>query len=157
MSSDLRGFQYAAEPVLRRRQWELDAVVAEMGRMLARIAQARSHAMTLHEQLVAQSAASTGAVAARLDPGAHARSLAWLAQLQGRIADAERVLRQLDDQREEVTLRLRASQANVEAIEAHREDAVRDFAADAASRQASEADRDWLARRAADTLSKAQS
>ncbi len=155
MSTDLRGFEYVAEPVLRRRQWELDAVVAEMGRLLERLAQAKSRAAALREQLVAQAEASNGAVGARFDPVAHVRSLAWLANLQGRIADAERALAQLETQREEVSGRLRALQSQVDAIEAHREDAVRDFAADTAARQASEADRDWLARRAADTTAKA--
>ena len=154
MSTDLRGFEYVAEPVLRRRQWELDAVVAEMGRMLERVAQARSRAGALREQLAAQAEVSNGAVGTRFDPVAHVRSLSWLANLQGRIAEAERVLAQLDKQREEVSGRLRALQTQVDAIEAHREDAVRDFAADTAARLASEADRDWLARRAADTTTK---
>ena len=64
---------------------------------------------------------------------------------------------QLEAQREEVSGRLRALQSQVDAIEAHREDAVRDFAADTASRLASEADRDWLARRAAGTTTKVTS
>jgi hypothetical protein len=157
MSADLRGFEYVAEPVLRRRQWQLDAVVAEMGRTLECLTQAKTRAAALRDQLVAQAKASSGAVDSRFDPAAHARSLAWLASLQGRIADAERALTQLETQREEVSGRLRALQSQVDAIEAHREDAVRDFAADTASRLASEADRDWLARRAAGTTTKVTS
>jgi len=151
MSADLRGFEYVAEPVLRRRQWQLDAVVAEMGRALERLAQAKSRTALLRSQLVAQVKASSGAVGGRFDPAAHARSLVWLASLQGRIADAERALTQLETQREEMSGRLRALQSQVDAIEAHRADAVRDFIADTAARLASEADRDWLARRAAST------
>ena len=154
MSTDLRGFEYVAEPVLQRRRWEFDGVVAEMGRMLERIAQAKSRAAALRDQLAAQAEASNGAVGTRFDPAAHVRSLAWLANLQGRIAEAGRVLAQLEKQRDEVSGRLRALQAQVDAIEAHREDAVRDFAADTAARLASEADRDWLARRAADPTNK---
>lgn len=157
MSADLRGFEYVAEPVLRRRQWQLDAVVAEMGRTLERLTQAKARAAALRDQLVAQAQASSGAFGSRFDPAAHARSLAWLASLQGRIADAERALTQLEAQREDVSGRLRALQSQVDAIEAHREDAVRDFTADTASRLASEADRDWLARRAAGATTKVPS
>ena len=149
MSVDVRGFEYAAEPVLRRRQWELDAAVADLGRTLEQVALAKSQARALQEQLAAQVSISNDFVGTRFDPVAHTRALAWLAKLQGRIAQAQQALARLEARREEVSERLRTLQSQVEAIEAHREDAVHDFAAAAAARVASEADRDWLARRAA--------
>ncbi|HEX7638416.1 MAG TPA: hypothetical protein VF457_08475, partial [Burkholderiaceae bacterium] len=87
-----------------------------------------------------------GVAGSSLDPSAHARTLAWLARLHARVADAAQDVARLEAQREEVMARLRECQARVEAVRAHREDAVRDYAAAASFRHAAEADRDWLAR-----------
>jgi outer membrane murein-binding lipoprotein Lpp len=147
MTADLRGFEYAAEPVLRRRQWELDAAVAALGRETERLAQAKAHERTLRAQLAARLAEPGDG--ARFDPAGRVRMLAWLAALHGRIDDARRIAAQVQAQRDEASAHLRTLQAQVDAIEAHREDAARDFAQAASNRAAAEADREWLARRAA--------
>ena len=74
MSADLRGFEYVAEPVLRRRRWQLDAVAAEMSRTLECLTLAKTRAATLRDQLVARAEASSGTVgSASIRPRTRAR------------------------------------------------------------------------------------
>lgn len=147
MSVDLRGFDYEAEPILQQRRWQLDATVAELGRLLDRIAKGNARLAQMREQLASQGRYFIEARELRLDPGSHARTLHWLARLQGRIAEALRAGEALERERDEVSRRLRGLQCKVDAIAAHREDAVAEFTSSQAARASDEADRDWLSRR----------
>lgn len=147
MTVDLRGFEYGAEPVLKRRQWLCDATSAELGKAVQAVVAVQSRLAALREQLVVQAEASTLSPTGHLDPTARSRALLWLASLQDRIALAGRELETLAARRDEVLQRLRVLQGQVDALETHREDAKQEFGASVAARAATEADRDWLARR----------
>lgn len=147
MSVDLRGFEYGAEPVLQRRQWQLDAAAAELGKAVQAVAAVQSRLAAMGEQLAVQAQASGAPLAGRMDPAAHARALLWLASLQARISNARHELQGLEARRDEVLQRLRVVRGQVDALETHREDAKQEFGAQVAAHAATEADRDWLARR----------
>ncbi len=147
MSVDLRGFEYGAEPVLQRRQWQLDAAAAELGKAVQAVTAGQSRLAALREQLAMQAEASSAPLSGRMDPAAHSRALLWLASLQARIEQARDELRGLEARRDDVLQQLRVVQGQVDALETHREDAKQEFGAQAAAHAATEADRDWLARR----------
>ena len=147
MSADLRGFEYGAQPVLQRRQWQLDATAAEFGKAVQAVAAVQSRLAALGEQLAVQAQASGAPLAGRMDPAAHSRALLWLSSLHERIAQVRRELRQLEERRDDALQRLRVVQGQVDALETHREDAKQEFGAQVAAQAATEADRDWLARR----------
>lgn len=149
MSADLRGFEYAPEPVLQQRRWQFDAALAHAGRAIARLAEAKRHHEALQAQFAQQRTAAVEAGNGRFDPLAHARAVQWLSRLQERIVAAAREVEALERARDEANERLRELHAQVEAIDAHRDDSLRAYALDAASRQCTRDDQEWLARRQA--------
>ena len=146
MSVDLRGFRHEAEAILQQRRWQLEAAVAALGRLQAQLAAVRTSLSDLQAELASSCGTCVDGRTVRLDPQAHVRSLHWLAQLQGRIGAAAARLEGVERERDAAGRRLRELQAKVDALEAHRDDAIAEFAGEQAARQASEADRDWLAR-----------
>ncbi len=147
MSVDLRGFRYEADAILAQRRWQLDAAVSELGRLQERLAAVRVTLADLRTQLATNCGSFADGRAVRIDPSSHVRSLHWLAQLQGRISQAAARVEKLEQERDAASERLRELQCKVDALHAHRDDAVAEFAIGQVARDASEADRDWLARR----------
>ncbi len=147
MSVDLRGFHYEADAILAQRRWQLDAAVAELGRLQEQLAAVRTNLSDLRAQLQSHCDTCADGRAARIDPSSHVRSLHWLAQLQGRIALVATRVDRLEQERDAASQRLRELQCKVDALDAHRDDAVAEFALEQAARDAAQADRDWLARR----------
>lgn len=147
---DTRGFDYALEPLRQRLGWQLDALQVRFARLQAESAAAREALEALvasHSTAVEQAA---GRVAQQVDPGAHARSLQWLAQLRERMMQAQV---RCADLRKDCTQAARdclSHQQKIDAIEAHRDEAVEEFAQEALRRQAADSDREWLARRASE-------
>jgi chromosome segregation ATPase len=152
MKTDLRAFRYEADAILQQRRWQLDAAVAELGRRQGQLAAADASLSDLRAQMQAQCGASLEGRLVRIDPQMHVGSLQWLAQLQGRIDIAIAHRDAIERERDAAGQRLRELQCKVDALEAHREDAVAEFAVEQASRDAAQADRDWLAMRPAATL-----
>ncbi len=150
MSVDLRGFHYEADAILARRRWELDAAIAELGRLQGELRVLRLGLAELREQLQSHCLTFTDARVAHIDPAAHAASLHWLARLQGRIAAQAVRVEGVERARDETAQRLRELQSKVDALDAHRDDAKADYATAQLARDAAEADRTWLSRRATD-------
>ena len=146
MRIDLRRFEYALEPLRRRRHWELDALRAELGRVQKHVSEAEELVERLREDLREATSAAASALMARIDPVRHRRSVGWLVQLRAGIAAAVGQLAALRAEREHVRARLVAGQQKLDVIERHREEAQAEFAHGEEARLASEADRDWLAR-----------
>ena len=149
MSVDLRGFRYEADAILAQRRWQLDAAVAELGRLQERLAATRTSLADLRTQLKSHCGTCADGRSVRIDPSSHVRALHWLAQLQGRIALVVARVEKLEQERDAASQRLRELQCKVDALDAHRDDAVAEFTLGQVARNAAEADRDWLARRPA--------
>jgi flagellar export protein FliJ len=144
---DLRRFEYALEPLRRRRQWELDALRAELGRVQKQVSEAEEGVEKLRGELREATAAAARDLSARVDPARHPRSVGWLVQLRAAIEAGVAKVAALRAEREQVRARLVAGQQKLEVIERHREESQADFAQGEVARLATEADRDWLARR----------
>jgi flagellar biosynthesis chaperone FliJ len=147
MTTDLRRFEYALEPVRRQGQWRLEALHALLGGAQREVDEQRERLGALREEHRERSRQIAGAEARPLDPGAYALAIGWLADLRRRICDAERLLAELEARRDEVAEECRAQQRKVDAVERHRDDCVAEFAQEEAARQATDADREWLSRR----------
>jgi len=145
---DVRGFVYSLEPVRQRQQWRLDKSMAELAQaqqVLAGTEAQMAQVLKAHDE---QARTVGQALLERLDPAAHRRTLAYLAQLRGQWA-------QLDAQREEQRLardRLRRAcleqQMRLEGLTRHKENALTEYADEVRQRASNEQDRDWLARSA---------
>ncbi len=145
MTADLRRFEYPLEPLRGQRQWELEALQAEHGRVVAAIAKATEELARL-EALLAASAADAAPQAARLDLEQRTRLLRWLKQLRGAQRAAAEKLESLEAERLEVLARCAAKQREVELLERQRGDCMEEFVLEETGREATEADRDWLSR-----------
>jgi flagellar export protein FliJ len=147
MTTDLRRFEYALEPVRQQRRWTLDALQAELGRIQRKAEEAEAEVAVLRRQLDAATAHAARSLATRVDPAGHPRALGFLVQLREAIAEGEARVRTLHAERERVRAACVAQQQKVDVIEQHREKCVAEFAQAEEARGASEADRDWLSRR----------
>lgn len=149
MTVDLRRFDYALEPLLRLRRWQLEALQARLGQVVAQLEREKAGLAGLREHYAAKAAQAARASAQRLDPRSASLTLGWLVALRGRIAASERGMQELEQRRMALARDCLSQQQKVDAVERHRADAVADFSLDEAARLASEADREWLTRQSA--------
>jgi len=146
VSVDLRGFDYALEPLRHQRQWQLDGLLARLGKIQSAIHRAQDELEILAERHRIQSREVEIALAERLDPLRHSRSLRWLANLKKQVHEGEEHLSTLQAQRSEIAAQCLVQQQKVDVVEAHKEECVAEFIQHEAGRMITEADRDWLAR-----------
>jgi hypothetical protein len=146
MNLDLRRFSYALEPLLKRRQWQLDTLNASLGRLQQAIDTAENDLQALRAQHLRESEDLARALNLQLDPAFHARGLQWLRQLKTRTETGSLALSALHAQRTALAAKCLAQQRKVDAVLAHRKDALEVFVREENGRLAAEADRDWLAR-----------
>jgi SMC interacting uncharacterized protein involved in chromosome segregation len=146
MTIDLRGFDYALEPLLRRRQWQLDALQARLGKIEEAIRTAQNALDELHCRHRSLGEETGRSLARRLDLDHHRRCLAQLTHLWTEIGLGKSQLATLKDDRESLRKQCRDHRHKVDVIEAHRDECIAAFAIDEARRVAAQADRDWLAR-----------
>jgi predicted nucleic acid-binding Zn-ribbon protein len=147
MSADVRGFNYALEPLRKRQAWQLEALQARLGIANRDIASATSQLHQRHERLREQHAKACEAVTQRVDPVLQRRSLCWLAQLREEITLAQTRMNELQMQRSHLMTECVASQNKLAAIERHRDECLAEYAQTHQNRLAAAADSDWLARR----------
>jgi chromosome segregation ATPase len=146
MNVDLRGFRHAAEPLLLRRRWELEALQSAIAKLQRRTVEARAALDALAAERTDRLGMATPGPRA-LDPQLHAARLRWLLQQQQRIAQAEAGLAALQAERETMVAQSVLLQQRIRTLESDRDTALRAFAQVEAGRTAAQADRDWLARR----------
>lgn len=152
MTADLRRFEYPLEPVLQHRRAALEAQRAQLASIDRELRRREEEVATLREALGVQAARATALLARFPDPRSHATAVAWLARLQGTIRAADAAVAEARTRRSALVDELLALRCKVEAIERHREECVAEFVRAEQRRVAAEADRDWLARRAAGGL-----
>jgi hypothetical protein len=153
MSVDLRGFEYALEPLRSQRQWQLDALHAQLGKTQGSILEAHEALAGLRSKLQVQSQEAMRSLhRQRIDPDRHTRGLRWLAQLQAEISTGESRLAELQSLRSRLSAQCLTLQYKLNVIEAHRDECMAEFACHESGRLAAEADRDWLVRLSVDRL-----
>lgn len=143
---DLRGFDYALEPLRQRLRWQLDALQARFACLQIESAAAHKELEVLRASHAAAAGHAAGRVAQQVDPHAHARSLQWLAQLREQMMQSQMRCDRLRADCKQAGRDCLSHQQRIDAVEAHRDESVAEFAQDALRRHAVEADREWLAR-----------
>ena len=138
-------FQYTLEPVLLQRQWDLDALKLDLGKineLLRRTAgerdELRHKSRQAAEDRRAASAASQG-----ISVGSLTTALSYLSDLSNQIAGKERELNALEIQREALIDQLAVAQKSMEAMENHREEMRALFRKTMASIEYKSADDHW--------------
>ena len=146
MSVDLRGFRYRLEPARRLADWRLSSTIARLGELQRSIDEATRRIAEVESACDAQARRFAGWVEAECDPSLYASGLQWIARLHGERHAARAAKDELLTQRRRVRNELAMQQARVDAFDAHRNACETAYASREVSRQAAEADRDWLAR-----------
>lgn len=148
MKGDLRGFDYALEPLRRKRGWQLEASQAALVRAEAELRRALEELAELRDAYEAERQQASRALLARSDPSAHRRGLGWLVSRRRSIAQAEEVAARLREERKAIVARCRVEQQELDVVERHRDECAAEFIRQSEARAYSEADREWLARQA---------
>ncbi len=148
MATDLRGFRYALEPLRERRQWQLDAALAQLAALRRRMADSEAARDALDRDAAEQSARAASTWTARVDPIAHTRSLAYLMQLQRQRAGIERQIAQLRDELARAQVTVAQRQQGLEMLQRHRKEELDMYRLDKDRKTGAEADQDWSARSA---------
>jgi len=148
MSVDLRGFVYALEPLRRKQQWQLEAAQRSLGQAQAAHDAEQEALSRLQAALESVAQGASRAAVSRLDPMQHQRTLAYLIEMRGRLDAQELILQKAGALRDAARAACLALQQRCEALERHREQHQAQYRETEMARQASEADRDWLARSA---------
>jgi hypothetical protein len=146
---DVRGFVYALEPVRLRQQWHLDRLMSRLARARAELHEIETQ-LTRTQQAHDREAEEAGRVLLqRLDPAAHRRALAYLAQLRDRCRQLETRGELQRTACEDLRKECAAAQLRLEGLALHKENALTQYAEELRQRHGTEQDRDWLARAAA--------
>lgn len=156
MSVDLRRFDYALEPLRRRRQWQLEALQASLGRVHVELERVSEELATLRKRHEDESQRLARGLTGPFDPVGHGRALRWLAKQFRSIRVAEDRLVALWAERARFAQLCLAQQQQVDVLDRHREECVADFVQEESGRMSAEADRDWLVRRWAGAPSREQ-
>jgi hypothetical protein len=145
---DLRGFNYPLEPLLKRQQWNLDALQLKLGR-LEKAAGAATVSRTVTQAAYDEHARDVRkGPGVALEPAAYGRTLAHLAGLQAEIARLNLRLEELRQERRALQAEYLSTQVKMNIAKTHKQECLLDYAASQQNRLDSERDREWLARAA---------
>lgn len=144
----VRGFTYALEAARSRKKWQLDAAMAHLADVQRQVSQADGALAALRERLQEEALHVSQMWTRRPDTRTQERALDFLAALRDQ---EERLLGELANLRRTLAaarVDCCEKQARVEALDAHRADALRDFLAQQGRKTAVDADQEWSARAA---------
>ncbi|WP_419688242.1 hypothetical protein ACN22W_30115 [Burkholderia theae] len=146
MTVDLRGFRYRLEPARRLADWRLASTITRLGELQRAIDDVTRRIVDFDAACEAQAQRLASWLVAGCDPSGYASGLQWMARLHGERNAARAAKDELLERRRRVRNELAVQQARVDAFGAHRDACETAYASEEASREAAEADKDWLAR-----------
>jgi glycine/D-amino acid oxidase-like deaminating enzyme len=124
---DLRGFQYALEPLLRKQQWRVDGLQARLAAMNKLVAAARRECTQVEAALESCAGGLRQAGGGRLDPDAYARGLAWLATLQADLEQKKLRHERLRLDREALLDTWLQAQRKVDVTSEHKDECLKEY------------------------------
>ncbi|MHA6845561.1 hypothetical protein [Ralstonia syzygii] len=146
MQPDLRGFEYAMEPLRQQRQWHMEKLLADLGRLQHDISQAQADLERLRIEYEDHARSATDAAHQRFDIGTHRRGLNWLMALRTQILEKASRLDALQRQKLDIQQACVVAQQKVDVIEQHRDESIADYVQAQNGRLLAQADQDWMAR-----------
>ena len=144
---DLRGFDYALEPLQRKQQWRLDALQTRLARARSQesLAQTRLRAKQTayrHELVLADQALQR-----HLDPQALQRTMAYLAQMAQQVHEADQTVANCRQARRALVQECIVQQQKLDTLSRHREECLLAYVAETSRLELAQADRDWIVHR----------
>lgn len=136
-------FEYALQPVLLTRQWALDAALLELQDMNQKVQEAREVADKLREEIKAVSAAWAAESEQGLRADRYALVTRYLADLSVRLAEQDKVVQELEEERLQLVDKVAQAKRSVEAAEKHRDEEEAKFKRERARVEFAQADDQW--------------
>ncbi|HSV47302.1 MAG TPA: hypothetical protein VLJ58_16045 [Ramlibacter sp.] len=146
---DLRSFDYAMEPLRRRRSWELDIALARQANASAELFALEERVRELDRDCDARARDASAAWHQRPDATGLERNLKYLAALQGMRAALLQEVDVLQERLAQLKQQSVLAQQRLEVLNRHRQQESQEYAGAQLRAAAAEADRDWMARRQA--------
>jgi hypothetical protein len=146
MSVDLRGFRYRLEPARRLADWRLAATITRLGELQRAIDDVTRRIDDFDVACDAHARRLANWLVSGCDPSSYASGLQWMAGLHGERHAARAEKDELLERRRSIRGELAMQQSRVDAFDAHRDACEGAYAREEASREAAQADKDWLAR-----------
>lgn len=146
MSSDLRGFRFALEPLLQRQSWQFEALQHRIARQQKQVAEAEATKKAVETSLATVCDDVARQTVQRLTPETRQQQLLWMARLRQELQDAQRKLDQLQHEKNNLQAELRKRQASMQVIRDHRQDCLKDYSMERERHQSAVADQEWMAR-----------
>jgi hypothetical protein len=143
---DARGFVYALEPVRQRQQWNLDKAMAALAQAQKQLSETEARLVQLMASHDEQAELLGKALQQRLDPIAHRRNLAYLANLRDQWHVLDRAREEQRNHRDSLRDQCIRQQVKLDGLAQHKEDALAQYGDEMRKRDLNEQDRDWLAR-----------
>lgn len=143
---DVRGFIDVLAPVRQRQQWRVDRAMLALARAQKLLTDTDASLAEAERGHASQASLAALALAERMDPSTHRRTLLYLAQLRTQCESlkSERQKQQADCDR--IRRESTAEQLRLEGLSRHRADALDAYADDVRKRNSVEQDKEWLAR-----------
>ncbi|CBJ37729.1 protein of unknown function [Ralstonia solanacearum CMR15] len=146
MQPDLRGFEYAMEPLRQQRQWQMEKLLADLGRLQHDISQAQADLERLRSEYEDHARSAADAAHQRFNIDTHRRGLNWLIALRTQMLEKESRLDALQRQKLDIQQACVVAQQKVDVIEQHRDESIADYVQAQNGRLLAQADQDWMAR-----------
>ncbi|MFM2450601.1 MAG: hypothetical protein RIS44_3051 [Pseudomonadota bacterium] len=148
---DVRGFKHELEPLQRKYEWQLAALEAQFALCQKALLQSKDALDALRKQHQQHVAWAQELAQQRFDPQSHQRLVACLVALDERIQKAESVVHERLLQKQKCQAECNEKRQKIEALESHRDEALKLFVEERSRLQFSQQDRDWMAHRSVQT------
>jgi predicted nucleic acid-binding Zn-ribbon protein len=145
--ADLRGFRYALEPLLRKRQWELDGLQAKIEQAAKALERARHEHALLEEEWLQYAQDIRQARSKDVDPHGYMLALRHLTQRRAAADLAEQNVKQLADTKQRLSDEWKEQHMKLDLTKKHKTERLGEYVRVEQNRADSELDREWIARR----------
>ena len=145
-TTDLRGFAYPLQPLVQRKQWQVDERLRELSAALHRLETATKEHASVSAACENQAAQVRRVWHDRTDPVAHQRLLAYLARQQARKAQLATEIEKLRVELAQARGHYITRQQELDGLQHDRSSCLDEYAAVERTRELAQADQDWVAR-----------
>jgi hypothetical protein len=138
--------KYALEPVWQQREWTLDAAKTRLASAQSELAMGEVRALRLEEHRDREARVAADAWQRVRDPRSQGATLAYLSFLQRQLEDAQREVATLRDRVSAARAACQVRQRELEVIEEHRKQSLKDAQLEVRRQSAVQADAEWNSR-----------
>jgi hypothetical protein len=143
---DLRGFNYALEPLHQKQKWHMDRLQCELVQAQAVWLVAKNDLVNLQRTFHDQSELAREALLKRFDPQTHRQTLTYLAQLGQKVQESVQTELKMREAKEAIFADVIEQQKKLDVLVEHKNAELADYVRESSRLDQMQMDRDWIAR-----------